>query len=160
MLGKPGGTASAFSDALGRMISLAETHGASPTEIVHQLRGIQDGHPAGVGPNAVLSVPDGVARAIAEHYFRADANLAPDEPRLPVVRSMPRMRLGARPRVRVRGLQGARVRLFEVLVMAVLRLLRPHVLGPVGRDLMLLPGHRTLTPKGTARCLPLPAFPF
>ncbi|MDP8948877.1 MAG: vitamin B12-dependent ribonucleotide reductase, partial [Actinomycetota bacterium] len=60
ILGKPGGTAAAFSDALGRMISLAMTHGASPAEVVHQLRGIQDGHPAGVGPNAVLSVPDGV----------------------------------------------------------------------------------------------------
>ena len=89
VLGKPGGTASAFSDALGRMISLAETHGASPQEIVHQLRGIQDGHPAGVGPNAVLSVPDGVARAIAERYLRADANLAPDEPRLPIVGACP-----------------------------------------------------------------------
>src|SRR4051794_733484 len=30
VLGKPGGTAAAFSDALGRMISLAMTHGASP----------------------------------------------------------------------------------------------------------------------------------
>jgi ribonucleoside-diphosphate reductase alpha chain len=69
VLGKPGGTAAAFSDALGRMISLAMTHGAAPAEIVHQLRGIQDGHPAGVGPNAVLSVPDGVARAMAEHYL-------------------------------------------------------------------------------------------
>jgi ribonucleoside-diphosphate reductase alpha chain len=69
ILGKPGGTAAAFSDALGRMISLAMTHGATPAEIVHQLRGIQDGHPAGVGPNAVLSVPDGVARAMAEHYL-------------------------------------------------------------------------------------------
>ncbi len=66
VLGKPGGTAAAFSDALGRMISLAETHGASAAEIVHQLRGIQDGHPAGFGEAAVLSVPDGVARAFAE----------------------------------------------------------------------------------------------
>src|SRR3712207_8797897 len=54
ILGKPGGTAAAFSDALGRMISLAMTHGASPAEVVHQLRGIQDGHPAGVGPNSSL----------------------------------------------------------------------------------------------------------
>jgi ribonucleoside-diphosphate reductase alpha chain len=69
ILGKPGGTAAAFSDALGRMISLAMTHGASPDEVIHQLRGIQDGHPAGVGPNAVLSVPDGVAKAMAEHYL-------------------------------------------------------------------------------------------
>ncbi len=89
VLGKPGGTASAFSDALGRMISLAETHGASPAEIVHQLRGIQDGHPAGVGPNAVLSVPDGVARAFAEHYLRAGGNPELDESRLPIVGACP-----------------------------------------------------------------------
>lgn len=69
VIGKPGGTAAAFSDALGRMISLAMTHGATPEEVHHQLRGIQDGHPAGVGPNAILSVPDGVAKAIGEHYM-------------------------------------------------------------------------------------------
>jgi ribonucleoside-diphosphate reductase alpha chain len=73
ILGKPGGTAAAFSDALGRMISLALTHGASPAEIVKQLRGIQDGHPAGFGPNAVLSVPDGVAKAMAGNYLGAEA---------------------------------------------------------------------------------------
>ena len=87
ILGKPGGTAAAFSDALGRMISLAMTHGAAPAEIVHQLRGIQDGHPAGVGPNAVLSVPDGVAKAMAEHYLVGE-NL-PDTRELPIIGACP-----------------------------------------------------------------------
>jgi ribonucleoside-diphosphate reductase alpha chain len=87
ILGKPGGTAAAFSDALGRMISLALTHGASPAEVVHQLRGIQDGHPAGVGPNAVLSVPDGVAKAMAEHYL-VDEEL-PDIRELPIIGACP-----------------------------------------------------------------------
>jgi ribonucleoside-diphosphate reductase alpha chain len=87
ILGKPGGTAAAFSDALGRMISLAMTHGATPAEIVHQLRGIQDGHPAGVGPSAVLSVPDGVARAMGEHYLVEDG---PAEAReLPIIGACP-----------------------------------------------------------------------
>ena len=87
ILGKPGGTAAAFSDALGRMISLAMTHGAQPAEIVHQLRGIQDGHPAGVGPNAVLSVPDGVARSMAEHYLVEDG---PAEAKsLPIIGACP-----------------------------------------------------------------------
>ena len=96
VLGKPGGTASAFSDALGRMISLAEKHGATPVEVVHQLRGIQDGHPAGVGPNAVLSVPDGVARAMAEHYLDArekpsgyDASLVRADLPLPIIGACP-----------------------------------------------------------------------
>ena len=89
VLGKPGGTASAFSDALGRMISLALTHGASPTEVVHQLRGIQDGHPAGLGPNAVLSVPDGVAKAMAENYLRAEEAVATGQLTLPVAGACP-----------------------------------------------------------------------
>jgi ribonucleoside-diphosphate reductase alpha chain len=87
ILGKPGGTAAAFSDALGRMISLAMTHGADPQEIVHQLRGIQDGHPAGVGPNAVLSVPDGVARAMTEHYLVGENLLEIRE--LPIIGACP-----------------------------------------------------------------------
>lgn len=91
ILGKPGGTAAAFSDALGRMISLAETHGATASEIVHQLRGIQDGHPAGFGANAVLSVPDGVARAMAEHYLvENEASALADEAKnLPVIGACP-----------------------------------------------------------------------
>jgi ribonucleoside-diphosphate reductase alpha chain len=87
ILGKPGGTAAAFSDALGRMISLAMTHGASPAEVVHQLRGIQDGHPAGVGPNAVLSVPDGVAKAMAEHYLVGETDIETRE--LPIIGACP-----------------------------------------------------------------------
>jgi ribonucleoside-diphosphate reductase alpha chain len=89
ILGKPGGTAAAYSDALGHMITLALTHGASPAEVVHQLRGIQDGHPAGVGPNAVLSVPDGVARAIAEHYLSSREETAPEEHVLPIAGACP-----------------------------------------------------------------------
>jgi len=90
LLGKPGGTAAAFSDALGRMISLAEKHGATPSEIVHQLRGIQDGHPAGFGESAVLSVPDGVARAMAEHYLGAkDEAARKAQPALPIIGACP-----------------------------------------------------------------------
>jgi ribonucleoside-diphosphate reductase alpha chain len=87
ILGKPGGTAAAFSDALWRMITMALTHGADPAEVVHQLRGIQDGHPAGVGPSAVLSVPDGVARAMSEHYL-IEGSL-PDTRELPIIGACP-----------------------------------------------------------------------
>ena len=88
LLGKPGGTASAFSDALGRMISLAEKRGAEPHEVVRQLRGIQDGHPAGLGENSVLSVPDGVAKAFAEHYLSAGAT-PPEQAVLPIIGACP-----------------------------------------------------------------------
>lgn len=84
VLGKPGGTAAAFSDALGRMTSLAMTHGASPQEVIHQLRGIRDGHPHGFGPNAVLSAPDGVAKAMGEHYLSAGGGDESFEPELPI----------------------------------------------------------------------------
>ncbi len=87
IIGKPGGTAAAFSDALGRMISLAMTHGASPKEVIHQLRGIQDGHPYGFGPNAVLSVPDGVAKAMGEHYLIDGAQVETRE--LPIIGACP-----------------------------------------------------------------------
>ncbi len=87
VLGKPGGTAAAFSDALGRMISLAMTHGAQPTEVVSQLRGIQDGHPMGFGPNAVLSVPDGVAKAMGEHYLVEETQAEARE--LPIIGACP-----------------------------------------------------------------------
>lgn len=88
VLGKPGGTAAAFSDALGRIISLAETHGADPAEVVKQLRGIQDGHSAGLGENAVLSVPDGVAKAMAEHYLSGGATTG-GQPLLPIIGACP-----------------------------------------------------------------------
>src|SRR4051794_37683065 len=87
ILGKPGGTAPAFSAALGRIITMAQTRGADPAEVVHQLRGIQDGHPAGVGPGAVLSVPDGVARAMSEHYLIEDG--LPDPRELPIIGACP-----------------------------------------------------------------------
>lgn len=88
LLGKPGGTASAFSDALGRMISLAHKYGATPADVVGQLRGIQDGHPAGVGETAVHSVPDAVAKAMAEHYLLA-ASDAPTQAALPIIGACP-----------------------------------------------------------------------
>ncbi|WP_240432535.1 vitamin B12-dependent ribonucleotide reductase [Rubrobacter indicoceani] len=89
VIGKPGGTAAAFSDALGRMISLAMTHGAKPEEVIHQLRGIQDGHPYGFGPNAVLSVPDGVAKAMGEHYVAQNETASRETFELPVVGACP-----------------------------------------------------------------------
>ena len=36
-------------------------------EIVRQLAGIGGGHPTGFGPNRVLSLPDGLARALASY---------------------------------------------------------------------------------------------
>ena len=36
-------------------------------EVIRQLAGIGGGHPTGFGPNRVLSLPDGLARALAAY---------------------------------------------------------------------------------------------
>jgi ribonucleoside-diphosphate reductase alpha chain len=58
-------------------------------EIVHRLRGIQDGHLAGIGEKAILSVPDDVARAISERYLEADGSHAVEQLVLPIVGACP-----------------------------------------------------------------------
>jgi len=70
---KAGSETAAVSEALGRLISYV-LRVDSPilprdrlAEIVRQLAGIGGGRPFGFGPNRVLSLPDGVARALAEY---------------------------------------------------------------------------------------------
>lgn len=70
---KAGSETYAVSEAMGRLISYI-LRLASPvapaermTEIVDQLNGIGGGRPLGFGPNRVLSLPDGVARVLAEY---------------------------------------------------------------------------------------------
>ena len=70
---KAGSETAAVSEAIGRLISyiLRVTSPVSPrqrlAEIVRQLAGIGGGRPMGFGPNRVLSLPDGLARALAEY---------------------------------------------------------------------------------------------
>ena len=66
-LGKAGGAAMADVEAIGRLISLALRSGIPISEIYSQLRGISCDRAVGVGPNKVLSVPDAIAQAIAQH---------------------------------------------------------------------------------------------
>jgi ribonucleoside-diphosphate reductase alpha chain len=68
---KAGSETAAISEAIGRMASYV-LRIASPVpprdrlaEIVRQLSGIGGGRPLGFGPNRVLSLPDGVAQALA-----------------------------------------------------------------------------------------------
>jgi ribonucleoside-diphosphate reductase alpha chain len=72
-VGKAGSDTMAVAEAMGRMISLA-LRMPSPLstkrrleEIVAQLTGIGGGRPLGFGPQRVLSLPDGIARVLAEH---------------------------------------------------------------------------------------------
>jgi ribonucleoside-diphosphate reductase alpha chain len=70
---KAGSETAAVSEAIGRLISyvLRIISPVSPrerlAEVVRQLAGIGGGRPLGFGPNRVLSLPDGLARALAEY---------------------------------------------------------------------------------------------
>jgi ribonucleoside-diphosphate reductase alpha chain len=70
---KAGSETAAVSEAIGRLISYS-LRVASPisprdrlSEVVRQLTGIGGGYPTGFGPNRVLSLPDGLAQALAAY---------------------------------------------------------------------------------------------
>jgi ribonucleoside-diphosphate reductase alpha chain len=86
-MGKAGGCASSNTEALGRLISLALKKGASPQEVVEQLKGIRCHVPYGLGPNATLSCADAIGKALERRYVAgaaAQAGHAP-EPQLSLV---------------------------------------------------------------------------
>ncbi|HIF23656.1 MAG TPA: TSCPD domain-containing protein, partial [Gemmatimonadetes bacterium] len=67
-LGKAGGAANADAEAIGRLMSLALRSGIPISQVKDQLRGISCDRAVGLGPNKVLSVPDGIGQAI-ERYL-------------------------------------------------------------------------------------------
>ncbi len=73
-MGKAGGCASASTEAIGRLISLAFRYGVPPEKIVKQLRGIRCHEPHGFGPNQILSCPDAIGKALADKYGLANGN--------------------------------------------------------------------------------------
>ena len=83
---KAGSETAAVSEALGRLISYV-LRVDSPilprdrlAEVVRQLAGIGGGRPFGFGPNRVLSLPDGVARALAEYLGQTPPPLVATDP--------------------------------------------------------------------------------
>ncbi|MFQ3672158.1 MAG: adenosylcobalamin-dependent ribonucleoside-diphosphate reductase, partial [Aggregatilineales bacterium] len=78
-VGKAGSDIQADAEAMGRMISLQLRTTAPHNRremlrlIMEQLQGIGGARPTGIGSNRVLSLPDAVANAIAEYYFKEDA---------------------------------------------------------------------------------------
>jgi len=84
---KAGSETAAVSEAIGRLVSYL-LRVASPVpprermaEVVRQLAGIGGGRPMGFGPNRVLSLPDGVARALAEYLGHTpETGHVPGEP--------------------------------------------------------------------------------
>ena len=76
-MGKAGGCASASTEAIGRLISLAFRYGVPPDKIVKQLKGIRCHVPLGFGPNQILSCPDAIGRALADKYYIGGDNGGP-----------------------------------------------------------------------------------
>ncbi len=64
-LGKSGGDEKADAEAIGRLISLYLQHGGSIQEVIHTLKGIQGRDVAWDNGQQLLSVPDAVAKALA-----------------------------------------------------------------------------------------------
>ncbi len=73
-MGKAGGCASASTEAIGRLISLAFRYGVPPDKIVKQLKGIRCHVPLGFGPNQILSCPDAIGKALADKYHLSNGN--------------------------------------------------------------------------------------
>ncbi len=73
-MGKAGGCASASTEAIGRLISLAFRYGVPPDKIVKQLRGIRCHVPLGFGPKQILSCPDAIGKALADKYHLMNGN--------------------------------------------------------------------------------------
>ena len=63
-LGKAGGCSGAYTEALGRLISIILKSGAPMSEVHTQLRGITCHKPYGFGPSAVCSCPDALAQLL------------------------------------------------------------------------------------------------
>ena len=83
-VGKAGSDVAALAEAIGRLCSLClrlSGHLSARervSAIVDQLRGIGGGHALGFGPGRVRSLPDAVARVLAEVTFRESDAQSPD----------------------------------------------------------------------------------
>ncbi len=73
-MGKAGGCASASTEAIGRLVSLAFRYGVPPDKIVKQLRGIRCHVPLGFGPHQILSCPDAIGKALADKYYLSNGD--------------------------------------------------------------------------------------
>ena len=65
-VGKVGECVPAFTEAMGRLASVALQHGVTPAELAKQLEGIACSHQAWYEGEHVLSVPDGVGKALRQ----------------------------------------------------------------------------------------------
>lgn len=102
--GKSGSDVMAMSEALGRIMSMV-LRMQSPVEprerireMIDQLTGIGGGRSVGFGPNRVRSLPDAVAKVLAEHFeFRVNGHVADKNPIKAVLADTPKAEAGEEP---------------------------------------------------------------
>jgi ribonucleoside-diphosphate reductase alpha chain len=78
IIGRAGSDVMAFTEAIGRLLSLALRCGIPVRLLAEQLRGIGGSRSAGFGPDRVRSVPDAIGKLLQDHYVNrkgtADGN--------------------------------------------------------------------------------------
>jgi ribonucleoside-diphosphate reductase alpha chain len=70
IIGRAGSDVTAFTEAIGRLISLALRCGVPVKLIAEQLRGIGGSRSSGFGPARVLSVPDAIGKVLLDFYVK------------------------------------------------------------------------------------------
>ncbi len=68
IIGRAGSDVMAFTEAIGRLLSLALRCGIPVKLLADQLRGIGGSRSAGFGPERVRSVPDAIGKLLQDHY--------------------------------------------------------------------------------------------
>jgi ribonucleoside-diphosphate reductase alpha chain len=68
IIGRAGSDVMAFTEAIGRLLSLALRCGIPVRMLAEQLRGIGGSRSAGFGPSRVRSVPDAIGKLLQDHY--------------------------------------------------------------------------------------------
>lgn len=68
VIGRAGSDVTAFTEAIGRLLSLGLRCGIPVKLLAEQLRGIGGSRSTGFGPDRVRSVPDAIGKLLQEHY--------------------------------------------------------------------------------------------
>ncbi|GAB4108686.1 MAG: hypothetical protein OHK0022_60510 [Roseiflexaceae bacterium] len=76
IIGRAGSDVTAFTEAIGRLLSLALRCGIPVNLLAEQLRGIGGSRSAGFGPNQVRSVPDAMGKLLQEHYVYGNSPIS------------------------------------------------------------------------------------
>lgn len=69
-IGKSGGSTTAKTEAIGRLVSLALRSGVGVEKIIDQLKGIGGEHPVFQQGGLVLSIPDAISRVLERRYMQ------------------------------------------------------------------------------------------